>query len=169
MECASLNRTKSIGVIHSFRPLGGAAAPWLTEFIIQSHPVTPFAIMSVLLGLVGVSSLILPETHDIKLNHDDDDDEDEDEDDNGDCYEVQKSSFDNSTTVVTAANGTVDKNLNKTTETNISVVRKNNNVKLVDVKFDYVGLSQLDRETDIWIYCVVVWNMFYQLEHYFDS
>lgn len=106
--------------------------------------------MCVLLGLAGVSSLILPETQDIKSNYDEDDEDDDDDD----CDVLQKSSLDSSKPFVTAVNGTMeigtmDNNLNNTTETNISVVRKNNNVKLVDVKFDYVGLSQLDRETDI--------------------
>ena len=155
-----LHRTQSIGIIHSFRPLGGAVAPWLTAFIIQSHPVTPFAVMCALSGLAGLSSFLLPETQEIRSNHNDDDDEDDDDDsdDNkddsggvgdGDVFRNSSSSSENSKTAFTGVNGIVDQNLNKTIDTNTCAVRKSNNVKLVDVMFDYVGLSQLDRETNI--------------------
>jgi len=200
-----MGRAQSIDVIHSFRPLGGALAPWLTEFIIQSHPVAPFAIMCALSGIVGFSSFVLPDTQDIRSNYDDDDDEDDeddygenstgnvgdksvnndnndehydkekvdihssdsddddddaaddddgdDDDDDDDDLGVEdvviKGSCSSPRVVFADMNGAVDKNSNRTPEPSFTAVRKNNNVKLVDVVFEYVGLSQLDRETDI--------------------
>ena len=198
MVYISLNRAQSIDVIHSFRPLGGALAPWLTEFIIQSHPVAPFAIMCALSGIVGFSSFVLPDTQDIRSNYDDDDDDDDDDDVDGENgngnvsdkgvnngnddehYDKEKvdinsndgddndddsddlddddrgaedvaikSSCSSPRVAFADMNGAVDRNLNRTPEPSFTAVRKNNNVKLVDVVFEYVGLSQLDRETDI--------------------
>ena len=105
----------------------------------------PFAIMCGLSGLIGLLSFMLPETKDIKTNYDEDDEDDDEES----GHVIKKDSYGSSKDTFKGMNGAVDRNLNETAETNVSVVRKNNVVSLIDIKFDYVSVSHLDRETDI--------------------
>lgn len=118
-------------------------APWVTTFIMDNHPSVPFAVMCALSGLAGILSLILPETEGTKSNYDDDDEEEQSSTShNEDSSESCKKAY-------SSLNGTVDSNLNETVETNVSQARKNNDILIIDPKFNYVSLSQLDRETDL--------------------
>ena len=141
-------RTKGIGFISALRPLGGAAAPWLTSYLLKEHTGLPFAIMSGLAGFAALITMILPETREVV---------------NSKSYEDLQSDFTDMNTIIngTMNNRTISLTMNNTTmnslsdktiDSNDTNAKNNNETKdetLDEENFEYSGLLTLDRETNL--------------------